>query len=169
MAAGKKLTVATVAARLTSELEGLGFVRVKAKTLKLVKKINDETEIFIYPGASRHRGEVFVDPIIGVENVILRARLLSLDDSLKNSTRVCHALLGMLDTWGHFYVKTEDELEYVASRVAKSVVEVGLPIMSEFDSLEKVRKLLHDEVNGTNRSRVAVLFEKQKLRVIETH
>ena len=169
MAAGKKLTVATVAARLTSELERLGFVRVKAKTLKLVKKINDETEIFIHPGASRHRGEVFVDPIIGVENTILRARLLSLDDSLKNSTRVCHALLGMLDTWGHFYVKTEDELEYVASRMARSVVEVGLPIMSEFDTLDKVRKLFHDEVDGTNRSRVVVLFEKQKLRAIETH
>jgi len=163
------LTVSAAAHRLTSELAALGFVVTKARPLRLVRKINDETEVFVYPGVRKRGTDILVDPVIGVENTILRERLLAFDPRRKGATRVCHAYLGLLASWGRFYVRTELELDDAASQVAKAVVEIGLPIMSAYDTLDKVRELFREDLARTNRVKVAVLFAQEKLRLIEVH
>jgi hypothetical protein len=159
-----KLTVAAVAHRLTSEMELLGFAPIKAKSLKLVKMINDDTGVFLHPGVMRTGADVRVDPVIGIDNVTLRERLLALDrQRWRGSASVCHAYLGILASWSRFYLRTGDQLDYAAAQIVKSVIDIGLPIMSEFDSLDKVRQLFHDELTGTKRAKVVVLFAKEKL------
>jgi hypothetical protein len=164
-----RLTVSAVSYRLTSELEALGFVVTKVRSLRLVKKINDQTEVFIHPGVRKRGTDILVDPVIGVENTILRERLLAFDPRRKGSTRVCHAYLGLLASWGRFYVQTEQQLDDAACQVVKAVVEIGLPIMSAYDTLDKVRELLREDLARTNRVKVAVLFAREKLRLIEAH
>jgi hypothetical protein len=164
----EKLTVATVAARLTSELQKLGFIRVKDRSLKLVKKLNSETEVFLFLGVRRRGVDILVDPVIGVENVKLRERLLRAE--WEGSTRVCHIYLGILGSWDRrLYLKTSEELDDVVATVSRSVSEVGLPTMSAYDSLDKVRKLFRDHLMGTKQVPVAVLFVREKLELIQPH
>ncbi len=188
----RKLTVSVVARRLTSELESLGFVLTKegpsaaarrmtsqreslglvlpkTRYLKLVKKINDQTEVFVHPGVQKRGADILVDPVIGVENTILRERLLAMDQRWEGSTRVCHAHLGLKASWDHLYVRTEQELDGAASQVVKAVVEIGLPMMSAYDTLDKARQLFRDDLDRTKPVRVAVLFAKEKLKLIEAH
>jgi hypothetical protein len=164
-----RLTVSIVAHRLRSELEALGFAVARGRHLRLVKKINDQTEVFIYPGVRKRGADILVDPVIGVENIVLREAILASDPRLEPSTRVCHAYLGLLSSWGRFYVRTEQELVDAASQVVKAVVEIGLLIMSAYDTLEKVRRLFREELARTNRVKVAVLFAEDKLKLIEAH
>ncbi len=169
-ASESRLTVAAVARRLTSELEPLGLVPVKWRPLKLVKAINDDTEVFLYPGAMRDGADVRVDPVIGLDNVTLRERLLAADRKRwKGSYSVCHAGLGILASWNRFFVCTSAELDSAAAQIVKSVIEVGLPIVSEFNSLDKVRRLFRDELANTKQAKVVVLFAKEKLAQIERH
>jgi hypothetical protein len=67
------------------------------------------------------------------------------------------------------YVQTEQELDAAVPQVVKAVVEIGLPIMSVYDTLDKVRQLFREELARTNRVKVAVLFPEDKLRLIEAH
>jgi hypothetical protein len=166
----QRLTVAVVTKRLVSALEAIGFVRIKGRNPKLVKKLNDETEIFLYPGVSRRGSEIVVDPVIGVENVTLRARLLSADrDRWKGCTRVCHKYLGLMDDWIRLYLKTEDGLDAVASQVVQSVIRFGLPEMSIYGARDKVIKLFEEDLANTKRSTVAVVFAKDKLEALRRH
>lgn len=165
----RRPTVSVVVKRLTRELETLGFEVVKARQPKLIKKINDETEIFIYPGARRRGKDILIDPMIGVENTILRERLIAIDPRWEGSSRVCHVYLGVKASWGQFYVRTEQELDFAALQVVKAVVEVGIPLMSKYDSLEKVRELFRNSLDHPEKVDVAVLFEKEKIRLLVTH
>jgi hypothetical protein len=164
------LTVAEIRNRVATELQAaLGFELEKRPRLKLTKRINPETEVFFYPGASKKRGELRLDPVIGVENLVLRERLRS-NGWKGGGTAVCHAYLGMLDSWGHLVVHSEAELDKVATRVVRSVKEVGLPIMMNFDSLDKVVELYEDTLaHHVNKWQVAVLFAKEKLAVLRTN
>jgi hypothetical protein len=163
-----KLTVAIVIARLIPELNKLGFVRVKDRSVKLVKKLNDETELVLYPGVSRRGGGVRMDPLIGVENLILR-EMMRMNEKFRGQTRVCHAYLGIFDSWGHISVRTSDELSGAIETIAESVQRVGIPLMSAYDTLDKVRMLLRDHIACTKQVPVAVLFAQEKLRLIEPH
>jgi hypothetical protein len=165
-----KLTVVTVRDRLVSELKTIDFTPVKAR--KLIHKINDETEVFLYPGVHRDGPYVRVDPVIGVDNVRLRERLLALDAKRwgDGKTRVCHVYLGLLDWWGTIYLKTEDELDKAVGAIIRTTVDIGLPRMRDFDSLDKVKALLRDPWSpALKRPKVAVLFEKEKLAVLQEH
>jgi hypothetical protein len=185
-----RLTASVVARRLRAELEALGFVLTKeqpsaaaqrmmselkshgvvppaARPLKLVRKINDQSEVFIYPGVQKKGASILIDPVIGLENTILRERALAM--GWDGSTRVCHAHLGLKASWDRFYVQTEQELDAATTQVVKAVVEIGLPMMSAYDTLDKVRQLFRDELDRTKQVRVAVLFAEQKLKLIEAH
>jgi hypothetical protein len=153
---------------LASRLQTIGFVVKKERRLKLVRQVNDQTEVFVYPGVQRRGADILIDPVIGVENTILRERMLAMDPRWEGSTRVCHVYLGLKASWGEFYVRTDQEMEDAASQVVKGVIEVGLPLMSAYDTLDKVRKLFQDAVAGRQVD-VAVLFEKEKLKLIEAH
>jgi hypothetical protein len=159
------LKVATAKKRLIPALEAVGFKSAKAR--KLIIILNDETEVFLYPNVRRRWGSVFLDAVIGVENLKLQARLLR--SGWEGSTRVCHAYLGMLDSWGRLYVNNDEELEQAVHTVVRSVLEVGLPIMREYDSIDKVRKLFQDDIARKKRVPVAVLFAKEKLERMEEH
>jgi hypothetical protein len=141
----------------------------KARSLRLIRKINDRTEVFVHPGVRKRGADILVDPVIGVENTILCGRLLAFDPRREGSTSVCHAYLGLLASWGQFYVRTEQDLDDAASQVVKAVVEIGLPIMSAYDTLDKVRRLFREDLARTKRVKVAVLFADEKLRLIEAH
>jgi len=108
-----KLTVDMVKDRLAPELQAVGFALTRGRPLKLINKINDETEVFLYPGVFRRGPYVRIDPVIGVDNVRLRERLFALDAKRwgNGAARVCHVYLGLLDSWGTINLKTEDELE----------------------------------------------------------
>lgn len=161
------LKVATAAKRLVLALEAIGFKSVKAHPRKLIMTLNDETEVFLYPDVRRRWGSVFLDAVIGVNNLKLDARLLR--SGWEGSTRVCHAYLGMLDSWGRLYVNNDEELEQAVHTLVRSVLEVGLPIMREYNSLDKVRKLFQDAIARKKRVPVAVLFARGKLDRMEEH
>lgn len=136
--------------------------------MKLTNTINDETEVFLYPGVSRDGPYVRIDPVIGVDNVRLRERLLALDAKRwgKGKARVCHVYLGLLDSWGTIYLRTEDELDKAIGTIIRTTVDIGLPRMRDFDTLDKVKDFLRDP---WSRPTVAVLFEKEKLAVLQDH
>jgi hypothetical protein len=161
------LKVATAAKRLVPALEAIGFKSVRARPRRLIINLNDETEVFLYPDVRRRWGSVFLDAVIGVENLKLQARLLR--SGWEGSTLVCHAYLGMLDSWGRLYVNNDEELEQAVHTVVRSVLEIGLPVMREYDSLDKVRKLFQDDIARKKRVPVAVLFAKEKLERMEEH
>jgi hypothetical protein len=167
----EKLSVTGVAERLVSAMKAIQFTPVAGRPLKLIRKPNEETEIFLYPGVRRRGRGIRIDPIIGVENVTLRERLLAVDaNHWQGHTRVCHAYLGLLDSWGEIHLNASSELNGAVERVVKSVLEVGLPRMREFDSLEKVKIFLKDPWAPTvSQPRTAVLFEKEKLSVLQDH
>jgi hypothetical protein len=169
--AGKshKLTVSAVANRLTFELESLGFVLTNAHPLRLAKSINDQSEVFVYPGVRKEGADIRIDPVIGVENTILRQRLLAIDKRWEGSTRVCHMYLGLKAGWNRFFVRTEQELDNAAYQIVRAVVEIGLPMMSAYDTLDKAKQLFRDDLDHSEGAAVAVLFPKDKLRLIETH
>ncbi len=167
-----ELTVDVVRDRLVSELKRVGFAGAERRPTRLVYKINDETEVFLYPGAARDRRCVRIDPVIGVDNVRLRERLLALDAKRwgNGAARVCHVYLGLLDSWSTIYVKTEDELDKAVAAIIKTTVDIGLPTMRDFDTLDKVKALLRDPWSpALKRPKVAVLFEKEKLAVLQDH
>lgn len=167
-----KLTVKVVQDRLVSELESVGFALARRRSLKLMNKINDETEVFLHPGVCRDGLYVRIDPVIGVENVRLRERLLALDAKRwgKGAARVGHVYLVLLDWWNTIYVKTEDELDKAVGAIIMTTVDIGLPRMRDFDTLDKVKALLRDPRSpALKRPRLAVLFEKEKLAVLQDH
>jgi hypothetical protein len=167
----EKLTVGAVAARLVSALEAVQFTLVASKPLKLIRKLNEETEVFLYPGVRAAAKGIRIDPVIGVENVNLRERLLAADAShWQGHTRVCHAYLGMLDTWGEIHLNQSSGVDAAVEKVVKSVIEVALPRMHEFDTLSKVKVFLENPWAPTVRlPRFAVLFEKEKLKILRDH
>jgi hypothetical protein len=167
----ENLVVDAVVARLVSALKAVQFTPVAGKRLKLMRKLNDETEIFLFPGVRRNGKGIRIDPVIGVENVTLRERLLAVDaNHWEGRTRVCHAYLGLLDSWGEIYLNASSELDAAVERVVKSVLEVGLPRMREFDTLDKVKIFLENPWAPTvSQPRTAVLFEKEKLKVLQNH
>jgi hypothetical protein len=139
---------------------------------RLSYKINDETEAFLYPGVARDRGCVRIDPVIGVDNVRLRERLLALDAKRwgNGAARVCHLYLGLLDSWGTIYLKSADDLDKAVGAIVRTTVDTGLPRMGDFDTLDKVKALLRDPWSpALKRPKVAVLFEGQKLAVLQDH
>jgi hypothetical protein len=170
-----KVTAATK--RLVTALEAIGFKSVKGRTPTLVMNLNDETEVILRPGVRRRSGSVLVDPVIAVNNTKLQARLLRSGGfwttqpgrPQKSPPTVCHAYLGMLDSWGRLYVNNEEELEQAVHTVVRSVLEVGLPVMREYDSLDKARKLFQDGIARKKRPPVAVLFAREKLEGMEEH
>ncbi|MGX4805327.1 hypothetical protein [Bradyrhizobium guangdongense] len=167
----QELTVSIAEQRLTNELQALGFIARTdqgKRQLKMVKNLNSQTEIFIYPGVRRRGSDVLIDPVMGVENVSLRERLLALDQRWEGSTRVCHVYLGLKASWGRFYIRTDTDLNDAASKVVKAIVEIGVPLLSAYDTLDKVRKLFQDELEG-RKVDVAVLFAEEKLAVIGVH
>ena len=155
------------AQRMVSELKSHGVALPTARSLKLVRKINEQSEVFIYPGVRKKGAGILVDPVIGLENTILRERLVAI--GWDGSTSVCHVYLGLKASWGQFPVQTEPELDRAASEFIKAVVEVGLPMMREFDTLDKVRQLFRNDLDATKQVNVAVLFAEEKLKVIEGH
>jgi hypothetical protein len=166
-----KLNVSEVAERLVSALERIQFTVSERKPLKLITKINEQTEVFLYPGIKRNGRGIRIDPIIGVENVTLRARLLAADaHHWEGHTRVCHAYLGLLDSWGELHLNASSELNSAVERILESVLDVGLPRMREFDTLEKVKIFLKNPWAPTvTQPRTAVVFEKEKLAVLQDH
>jgi hypothetical protein len=167
-----KLTVKVVQDRLVSELQAVGFALTRGRPLKLINNINNETEVFLYPGVFRRGLYVRIDPVIGVDNVRLRERLLALDAKRwgKGAARVCHVYLGLLDSWGTINLKTEDELHKAVGTIIRTTVDIGLPRMRDFDTLDKVKALLRDPWSpALKRPKVAVLFENQKLAVLQDH
>ena len=165
-----KLTVRAVERRLISELRSLGFVRVKWSCLKLVKAVNADTEVFLYPSAIRVGAEVLIDPFMGVDNVTLRERLFAEDrERWQGLCIVCHAVLAVLASWDRLFVHTNAGLDRAAAKVVRTVIEIGLPLMREFDTLDKVKRLFQDEIAGTKKARVAVVYAEEKLAQIERH
>jgi len=167
-----KLTVNVVRDRLVSELKTVGFTLARGRPLMLINKINDETEVFLYPGVFRRGIYVRIDPVIGVDNVRLRERLLASDAKRwgNEGGRVCHVYLGLLDSWGTINLKTEDELDKAVGAIIRTTVDIGLPRMRDFDTLDKVNALLRDPWSpALKRPKVAVLFEKEKLAVLQDH
>jgi len=162
-----KLKVATAVKRLVATLETIGFKSIKARTPTMVMNLNDETEVTLYPGVQRHAGSVLIDPVIVLYNTKLNARLLR--SGWKDSSRVCHFYLSMMCSWNRLYVNDEAELDEAVHLVAGSVVDVGLPIISEYDSFDKVRKLFEDDIAHKKRVPVAVLFAKEKLERMREH
>ena len=161
------LTVAGIRDRIATELQASLELK-KHRPLKLIKGINPETEIFLYPGVSKKRGELRLVPVIGIENFVLRERLLS--TGWNGDTRACHAYLGMLDSWGHLVVHSEADLDKAATRLVKSIKEVGLPIMMNFDSSDKVAALFAETLaHHVNKWHVAVIFAKEKLAALRTN
>ena len=55
-------------------------------------------------------------------------------------------------------MRTEPELDYAVFQVVKAVIEIGLPIMSAYDTLDKVRHLFREDLARSKRVKVAVLF-----------
>jgi hypothetical protein len=80
-----------------------------------------------------------------------------------------HRIPGAIDVMGPFYLQTSAELDRAAARLVRTVIEVGLPIMREFDTLDKARRLFRDELAHTKRAKVRVLFAAEKLARIERH
>lgn len=166
-----KLTITAVSERLVRELGGIGFSLVQARQPKLAININDQTKVFLYPGVSRDGARIRVDPVIGVINVHLRDRLLASDPKRwRGKTRVCHAYLGILASWNVLYLETTDQLDGAVDTIVESVTGIGLPRMSAFDTLDKVKDLLRDpRAPHFPQPRVAVLFQKDKLAVLQEH
>jgi hypothetical protein len=167
-----ELTVDVVRDRLVSELKTIGFAGAGRRPTRLTYKINDETEAFLYPGVARDRRYVRINPVIGVDNVRLRERLLALDAKYwgKGAARVCHVYLGLLDSWGTIYLKAAEELDKAVGAIIRTTVDTGLPRTRDFDTLDKVKALLRDPWSPTlKRPKVVVLFEKEKLAVLQDH
>ncbi len=165
----KLITVGLVVARLMDELKTIGFSVARARQPKLVRKINDQTIVFLYPGVSRDGSRIRVDPVIGVVNGYLRDRLLASDGKRWNGkASVCHAYLGILAGWSVLYLDNMNQLDGAAAVVARSVIEIGLPRMCEFDTLDKVIDLLRDpRAPHFAQPRVAVVFQKEKLAALQ--
>jgi hypothetical protein len=164
------LKVAAIEKRLAAALETIGFKPVKPRARDVVvMNLNDESEVTIYLGAWRRYGGVLIDPVMVLHNARLSARLLH-SGWKKNELRVCHFYLCMICPWNSILVKDDAELESAIQTVVQSVIEVGLPIMREYDSYDKVRKLFEDEIaHKKKRFPVAVLFEEKKLRAMTEH
>ena len=82
-------------------LTNAGFVKTGRE--KFSKKVNAQTEFFIYPGIGSTRTHVRLTPIAGIENLALRDRLQNSEHG-DVDPRACHLLLGSLegvrDLWG---------------------------------------------------------------------
>lgn len=133
----------------------------------MLLQVNAETEIFFYPGVDMVDRQLKVDPVIGVENRSLRRALANRHEALRINSRVCHAYLGLLDAWGHFYVKPTAPHDDLVQQIVKSVETVGLPAMMAFDSVEKVMALLKASIEGNGPPVVAMMFEAEKLAALE--
>jgi hypothetical protein len=73
--------------------------------------------------------------------------------------------LGLLESWGTIYVKTEDELDKAVGAIIRTTIDIGLPRMGDFDTLDKVKALLRDPWSPVlKRPKVAVLFREREAR-----
>jgi hypothetical protein len=132
------------------------------RAAKLIKPINDETEIFLFLGAERAKDKVRVDPVIGVENLRMRARMEAVNEPWRNTHSVGHAHLGILAGWNLLYLTDTAQVEEIARQVVESTVR-ALPLLQYYDSLSKVRELFTADVNRIGPRPLVVQFAEEKL------
>lgn len=150
-----------------------GKSRRKA-TLKMVRgvnRINDETEIFVYPGADIVKGVwcVRLSPVIGVENLILRELSRSSGNSfVRNSNgRVCHIDVSSYDDCRTMMVRPQDPGDEAVQHYVDLIEGTALPRMSRYDSTAKVRILFRSYMMGEWNDGVAMLEPQLKLRLLQ--
>lgn len=103
--------------------------------------------------------------MLGVDNVRLREWMRRSEGRWRDF-RVCHVYLGMLDTWGRFRIRTVSDMEAAVRRVMESVVNIGIPALQGFDSLDSVAALLEAKIRNQGPIGIAVLFPEEKLDLL---
>jgi hypothetical protein len=105
---------------------------------------------------------VRVDPVIGVENLRMRARMEATNEPWRNTHSVGHAFLGALAGWNLLYLSDTAQVEEIARQVVESTIQ-ALPTLQYYDSLSKVRELFITDVNRTGPRPLTVQFAEEKL------
>lgn len=144
--------------------------RRKSKDTRTVKRLNDETDIFLYPGVDIYRGHfVKVSPVIGVENSVLRERTRNSGNSLLHNSngRVCHLLVNSLAEREFSLLRPGDPMEDILLCSTDLIERKALPIMCKYDSTSKVRMLFRSHRLGEHNDGVAILGGQEKLRVLQ--
>ena len=160
--------VRAVEGRIADALEPLGFKRVRGGiSLKLVKQVDSDFEIFLFPGVQRRAGKIVVYPTIGLICIPLQQKLEALDDG--PTTHVCVTSLGSIDT-SNLWIELELLGEHIGDDglaiIIDTVERAALPLLTSLCSIEQVRKLFEDAVEGPRIRKVGVIQERQKLAAL---
>lgn len=143
----------------------------KYRSLRFVKHLNEETDIFFYPGISIIGGEVDLNSLAGVENATLR-RLAQTSNNLivaRSNGRVCHKYLA---AYGYGLTAPlrfglDQPMEEVAEALTDVIERLVLPEMSKYDDVSKVRILFRSYMAGEWNDGVAILEPNVKLRLLQ--
>src|SRR5438876_126529 len=107
---------------------------------KFFKKINAETEFFIYPGIGSTRAHVRLNPIVGIENLTLKTRLQR-SEHADIDPRACHLLLGSLkevhDLWegtSAIYIKKDGPSLDAIRLLLRALNDYALPLLKKYDN-----------------------------------
>jgi hypothetical protein len=149
---------------VTSALLLNGYSQVKRD--KFLKRIGQETDVFVYPGVGSKSTILELQPVVGFENVTLRSRLQAVGKK-DGDLRVGHILIGEVPEvrklWdGNFTLWTpKGQTTAPMIELFMTAMEAIIcPRFAVYDSLEKVIDLLE---------RYVASFESRDLTVADAH
>jgi len=155
---------------VTSALLANGYV--KAKDRKFLKRIGQETDVFVYPFVGSKSSILQLQPIVGVENETLRARLRATGQEDADG-RVGYLLIGFVpgvsDLWEDrlgFWVPKGQSTAPMIELFITAMEQIVCPRFSAYDSMEKVIELIERYIESQPFGDLIVMDAPEKLAVL---
>lgn len=157
---------------VTSALLSSGYV--KAKGGKFLKRIGQETDVFVYPGIGSKSSILTLQPIVGIENLTLRSRLESIEAE-NTDGRVGYLYMGQVpgvsEQWGGFGLwqpkgqPTTPMVEMFMTAMEKIVC----PRLAVYDSVNQVIDLLERYIASLDDRDLVVADAPEKLAILRSN
>lgn len=146
----------------------IGFSCIKDRShFKLVKKINNETEVYIFPGIDVEKLSININPVIGFNNIFLTNALKAAKVFIPY--HVGYRILGHLIDEN--VIKSFQDSEFRNSKeLICNIFEIimcdAMNDIMRFIDIRSVKELLLRNVQGEKVTNLVTLFEREKLEAL---
>jgi len=166
---GERFTPTAIKKLLAEKFAAVGFTPTWNGRRRIVRPVNPETEAFIYLDVRRRSRRIVIDAMVGIDSVPLRTVLARTGGDVGRS-RVCFVLVGFKAGWGELVIRDDasrEELEPWFDRIVDDALNIALPLVLRYDSLEKACQLFRVASDPRVIKSVAVVSEHMKLPLAE--
>jgi hypothetical protein len=148
-------------------LAQLGFAR-RPRLPSSFRLPCNEGEFIFFPGVTQDQEGLVVDPVLAIEQKDVRQALERNPGPWQKTHAVCHAHLGMLDTWTRLRVSSAFEVGSVVDVCTRSLQKF-LPVLAPLTTREGAVHLFKQDICHSAPQGLAILFAEEKLELLGVH